>query len=70
MAWGDISGNMYQKTLTLDYDYFDNEFFELSVINDQYNRIVSSMHLERLYEFKGRGYIQYLKTGTTTDKKS
>ena len=64
---GDVSGNMYLKTLTLDYDYFDNEFFELSVINDQ---TVELYHPTSgtVYEFKGRGYIQYLKTGTTLDK--
>ncbi len=64
---GDVSGNMYLKTLTLDYDYFDNEFFELSVINDQ---TVELYHPSSgtVYEFKGRGYIQYLKTGTTVDK--
>ena len=32
---GNISGNTNLKTLTLDYDFFDNEFFELSVINDE-----------------------------------
>ena len=64
---GDVSGNMYQKTLTLDYDYFDNEFFELSVINDSTIELFHSAS-GTLYEFKGRGYIQYLKTGTTIDK--
>lgn len=64
---GDVSGNRYQKTLTLDYDYFGNEFFELSVIND---RTIELFHNASgtLYEFKGRGYIQYLKVGTTIDK--
>jgi len=64
---GDVSGNMYAKTLTLDYDYFDNEFFELSIINDG---TIELYHNDSgtLYEFKGRGYIQYLKTGTTLDK--
>jgi len=64
---GNVSGNMYLKTLVLDYDYFDNEFFELSVINDQ---TVELFHADSgtLYEFKGRGYIQYLKNGTTVDK--
>lgn len=64
---GDVSGNMYLKTLTLDYDYFDNEFFELSVINDS---TIELLHPASgtLYQFRGRGYIQYLKTGTTVDK--
>jgi len=64
---GNVSGNMYLKTLTLDYDYFDNEFFELSVINDQR---VELLHTDSgtIYEFTGRGYIEYLKEGKTTDK--
>lgn len=64
---GDVSGNMYLKTLTLDYDYFDNEFFELSVINDQ---VIELYHETSgtVYEFTGRGYIQYLKVGKEIDK--
>lgn len=58
---GNISGNMYLKTLTLDYDYFDNEFFELSVINDG---LIELFHPSSgtFYEFSGRGYIQYFIT--------
>jgi len=64
---GDVVGNMYLKTLTLDYDYFDNEFFELDVRNDQ---TIELFHADSgtLYRFKGRGYIQYLKEGTTVNK--
>lgn len=64
---GDVSGNMYLKTLTLDYDYFDNEFFELYVINDQ---VIELYHGESgtVYEFTGRGYIQYMKVGTEIDR--
>jgi len=56
---GDISGNMYLKTLTLDYDYFDNEHFELNVINDG---LIELYHPSSgtYYEFQGRGYIQFL----------
>lgn len=63
----DINGNMYLKTLTLDYDFFDNEYFELSVIND---RTVELHHAASgtVYEFTGSGYIQYLKTGTTINR--
>ena len=57
---GDISGNMYLKTLTLDYDFFGNEFFELSVINDQRIELYHPSS-ETIYEFTGRGYIQYLR---------
>ena len=58
---GDVNGNMYLKTLTLDYDYFDNEYFELSVINDGKIELFHPSS-ETIYEFEGRGYIQYLKT--------
>lgn len=64
---GNVSGNMYLKTLTLDYDYFDNEFFELSIINDQRVELYHPSS-GTVYEFTGRGYIQYLKVGKTTDK--
>ena len=57
---GNFSNNMYLKTLTLDYDFFDNEHFELSVLNDQ---LVELYHPSSgtYYEFTGRGYIQYLR---------
>ena len=57
---GNVNGNAHLKTLTLDYDYFDNEFFELSVINDQ---VIKLYHANSgtTYEFIGRGYIQYMK---------
>ena len=57
---GDISNNMYLKTLTLDYDFFDNEFFELSVINDQRIELYHPSS-GTFYEFTGRGYIQFLR---------
>jgi len=57
---GDVSGNFNLKTLTLDYDYFDNEFFELTVINDQ-NIELYHPSSDTTYEFTGRGYIQYLR---------
>ena len=57
---GNISGNMYLKTLTLDYDFFDNEHFELSVINDQRIELYHPSS-ETIYEFTGRGYIQFLR---------
>ncbi|MCK7589305.1 nicotinic acid mononucleotide adenyltransferase [Subsaxibacter sp. CAU 1640] len=57
---GNVSGNMYLKTLTLDYDFFDNEFFELSVINDQRIELYHPSS-GTTYQFTGRGYIQYLR---------
>ena len=61
---GDVSNDMYLKTLTLDYDFFDNEYFELSVINDEKIELFHPSS-ETVYEFVGRGYIQYLKSGNT-----
>lgn len=62
-----VSGNMYQKHLTLDYDYFSNEHFELSVVNDQRIELFHPSS-GTLYEFTGRGYIAYYKEGKTIDK--
>jgi hypothetical protein len=64
---GDVANNMYLKTLTLDYDFFDNEYFELSVINDGKIELYHPSS-ETVYEFVGRGYIQYLKTSDTKGK--
>jgi hypothetical protein len=64
---GNVTGNNKLKTLTLDYDYFDNEFFELSVINDGKIELYHAAS-GTAYEFIGRGYIQYLKTIDTKGK--
>ena len=66
---GNISGNMYLKTLTLDYDFFDNEHFELSVINDE---LIELYHPASgsFYEFSGTGYIQYLRLADGSVDKS
>jgi len=61
---GDVSGNMYLKTLTLDYDFFDNEFFELSVINDGTIELYHP-NSGTVYEFEGRGYIAYYRSSDT-----
>ncbi|SFC98741.1 nicotinic acid mononucleotide adenyltransferase [Algibacter pectinivorans] len=58
---GDVSGNETLKILTLDYDYLGNEYFELSVINDSKIELFHAAS-ETVYEFEGRGYIQYLKS--------
>ena len=65
---GNISGNMYLKTLTLDYDFFDNEHFELSVINDQRVELYHPSS-GTFYEFTGRGYIQYLREADAEGKR-
>jgi len=64
---GNISNNMYLKTLTLDYDYFSNEYFELSVINDGKIELYHPAS-QTVYEFVGRGYIQYLKASDIKNK--
>ncbi|MBV7268987.1 nicotinic acid mononucleotide adenyltransferase [Winogradskyella luteola] len=61
---GDITGNMYLKTLTLDYDFFDNEFFELSVIDDGRIELFHA-NSGTVYEFEGRGYIAYYRSSDT-----
>ncbi len=54
----DIADNFYRKTLTLDYGYLDNEFFELSVINDSKIELFHP-NSGTTYEFKGRGHILF-----------
>ena len=57
----DVPGDLFEKTLTLDYDFFDNEFFNLSVIDDGTIELLHSSS-GTVYEFKGRGYIEFLRT--------
>ncbi len=63
----DAQGYSDLKILTLDYDDYGTEEFELSVINDG---IVSLYHINSgtTYEFSGREFIQYLRTGSSDDK--
>ena len=62
----DVPSDLYLKTLTLDYDFFDNEFFELNVINDAKIELFHSAS-GTVYAFEGRGYIQFLRLGATKD---
>tara|TARA_R100001377_G_C3190601_1_gene110406 strand:- start:523 stop:1479 length:957 start_codon:yes stop_codon:yes gene_type:complete len=55
-----IPGEPYLKTLTLDYDYFADEFFELRVLNDAKIELYQPTS-GTTYEFTGRGYIQFLR---------
>lgn len=68
----DVANNDYLKTLTLDYDYFDNEYFELNVINDARIELYHPTS-GTYYEFEGRGYIEFMRTSdskkTKTQKK-
>jgi len=65
----DVANNDYLKTLTLDYDYFDNEYFELNVINDA---LIELYHPTSgtYYEFEGRGYIEFMRTTNGKTSKS
>ena len=65
----DIIGYDDMKHLTLDYDSFGKEAFELSVINDG---VISLYHLSSgtTYEFEGREFIQYLKPGSKKENVS
>ena len=70
---GDSTANRYLKMLTLDYDFLENEYFELTVITDDEIELYHPSS-KTVYKFEGRGYIQYLKTKdkkgkTTTIKK-
>ncbi len=58
----DVAGDTSLKTLTLDYDFMGSDYFELYVINDS---TIELYHPDSgtVYEFKGRGYQQYLKSG-------
>jgi len=64
---GDISGNMYSKRLTLDYDFFYNEFFKLTVIDDSTIELLHSSS-GTVYEFKGREYIAYYRSENSEEK--
>ncbi|MGV6845262.1 MAG: hypothetical protein ACWA42_03945 [Lutibacter sp.] len=64
-AVADVQDYDNLKILTLDYDNGDNEEFELSVIDD--NTIsLYQISTGTTYEFKGLGYIQYLKPNKKT----
>lgn len=54
----DVVNNAYLKTLTLDYDYFQNEFFELSIIDDSTIALYQPSTGSE-YRFRGKGYITY-----------
>ena len=64
-----VPSNPYQKTLTLDYDFWGNESFQLTVINDERIRLFHQAS-GTTYEFQGRGFIQYLKQGGKVRHKS
>ena len=58
----DVTGYEDLKILTLNYDGGDVEEFELSVINDGKIRLYN-VDSKTTYDFLGRGFVQYLKSG-------
>lgn len=60
----DVENDETLKTLTLAYDSMGNDYFELYVINDSTIELYHPSS-ETVYEFRGRGYQQYLKSGKT-----
>jgi len=58
----DIENIFDKKILTLDYDYLGNEYFELTVINDSKIELLHSAS-GTIYEFIGRGNLQFKRTG-------
>ena len=62
----DVLGYDDLKILTLSYDSWGTEEFELSVINDGK---ISLYHVDSgtTYEFEGIGFIQYLKQSSKTE---
>ncbi|MEM7485907.1 MAG: nicotinic acid mononucleotide adenyltransferase [Bacteroidota bacterium] len=64
----DVANDATLKTLTLDYDFLGNDYFELYVINDS---TIELYHVASgtTYEFTGRGYTQYLKSSSAVEKK-
>ncbi len=65
----DVPGNRYLKNLTLDYDLEGNEYFELSVINDSRIELFHTPS-GTLYEFTGRGYVQYKRKDVLRESKA
>jgi len=57
----DVEGYDNLKILTLDYDSYGTEEFELTVINDEQIELYHNAS-GTTYEFSGREFIQYLKT--------
>ena len=57
----DVYNDETLKTLTLDYDFMGNDYFELYVINDSTIELYHSSS-GTVYKFKGKGFITYLKS--------
>jgi hypothetical protein len=64
----DVAEDSSLKTLVLEYDFMGDDYFELYVVNDA---TVELYHPDSgtVYEFRGRGFQEYLKTGKHTKTK-
>jgi hypothetical protein len=56
-----VSNSGNTKILALDYDFFDNDLLELSVINDELIRLYHS-NSGKTYEFRGINNIVFMRT--------
>ncbi|MCV6628579.1 MAG: nicotinic acid mononucleotide adenyltransferase [Flavobacteriaceae bacterium] len=56
----DIANEAYVKTLTMDYDYLDNEYFEIDVLNDKSFELYHPKS-GTTYRFEGHYGIAYAK---------
>ena len=56
----DVADDASIKILTLDYDFFDSEDFELTILDDA---TIQLLHINSgtIYQFEGRYNIQFLK---------
>lgn len=65
----DVQGIDNVKELTLSYDYFGDDYFELTILDD---RTLEFFHVASgtLYRFKGRGYIEFMKGKTKRKKRT
>ena len=66
-----VTGNPDLKYLSLDYDYFSGEFFELRVLDDNTISLYQPASGTE-YRFRGRGYIAYktAEAGKKREKQS
>ena len=64
----DVPGDPELKTLTLDYDFMGNDYFELYVLDDGNIELYHPVS-GTVYRFSGRGYRQFLKEGEAPVRK-
>jgi len=57
----DVPGDETLKTLTLNYDYLGDDYFELYVLNDATIELYHP-NSGTVYEFVGQAFLQFLKS--------